>query len=136
MRARTIATFFACAVIGAAAPPAEAGCTRTILNRTSHLVVVSQDGGPGFSVRPRRSHAVRYRTSGTLEVAVYCRVPSSRAGPPLEGPAFQATYATVAMLDRCYVDIDGGGTRPLALNAPRQGDVVVAPYGLACPAVR
>lgn len=38
-----------------------------------------------------------------------------------------------ASLTTSRVDIDGGGTQPLALNNPRQGDIVVAPYGFAYP---
>lgn len=116
-----------------AAGQAEAGCLRQVINRTGHDVVFSQDGGPGIPVRPHRSQAIRYDQSGKVAVAVYCRAPLGGIEPAPREPAFQASYAVTAVLDRCYVDIDGGGTQPVALNNPHQGDIVVAPYRLACP---
>ena len=133
MRGWTGAAATAILLAGVTASPAEAGCTRQLINRTGHFVTVALDGGPAVTVRPHRSHSLRYRASGQLDVAVYCRAPLRGVGLAPEEPAFQATYATVAVLDRCFVDIDGGGTQPVALNNPRQGDVVVAPYELACP---
>jgi hypothetical protein len=119
-----------------AAEVAQAGCTRQLINRTGHDVVFSLDGGPGITVRPHSTHALPYRRSGQIDVAVYCRSRLSGLEPIVQEPAFRASFATVAVMDRCYVEIDGGGTQPLALNNPRQGDIVVAPYGLACPSGR
>ncbi|HEX8416442.1 MAG TPA: hypothetical protein VF641_02460 [Methylobacterium sp.] len=116
--------------LGAAAS-AQAACTRQVINRTPHVVVASQDGGPSFTVQPRRSRTIRYVTSGRVDIAVHCRAPAR--GLPLGPPAHAATFDTTAILDRCFVDIDGGGHQPVTLNNPRQGDIVVAPYGLACP---
>ncbi|KQT11866.1 hypothetical protein ASG40_07600 [Methylobacterium sp. Leaf399] len=111
--------------------PGEASCLRTVANKTPHTVLVSQDGGPAFTVRAHASRRLRYDRSGEIAVSVVCRAGGRFAAP--QPPAFTARYAVVAVRDRCWVDIDGGGTAPLALNAPRQGDIVVARYGLACP---
>lgn len=123
-------------LVFATAQAAQAGCTRQVINRTAHDVVFSQDGGPGITVRPHRAHPLLYRRSGQVDVAVYCR--SRLAGGELvrQEPAFQASFETVAVMDRCYVEVGRGGTQPVALNNPRQGDIVVAPYGLACPSMR
>ena len=118
------------------AQAAQAGCTRQVINRTGHDVVFSQDGGPGITVRPRRAHTILYRQSGQVDVAVYCRSRLAGLEPVNPEPAFQASFDTVAVMDRCYVEVGRGGTQPVALNNPRQGDIVVAPYGLACPSVR
>ncbi|WP_246733333.1 hypothetical protein [Methylobacterium sp. BTF04] len=123
-------------LVATSAGSAEAGCLRQVINRTDHVVVASQDGGPGFTVRPHHAHPIRYLRSGQVDIAVYCRAPLDESGLAQQQPAFRASYATVAVLDRCYVDIDGGGTQPVALNNPRQGDIVVAPYELACPPLR
>jgi len=119
-----------------AAQAAQAGCTRQVINRTDHDVVFSQDGGPGITVRPHRAHPLLYRRSGRIDVAVYCRSRQAGLEPLPREAAFQAAFDTVAVLDRCYVEVGRGGTQPVALNNPRQGDVVVAPYGLACPSAR
>ncbi|MCJ2081765.1 hypothetical protein [Methylobacterium sp. J-090] len=115
------------------AQAAEAGCIRQVINRTAHDVVFSQDGGPGITVRPRRAHTILYRRSGQVDVAVYCRSRVAGLEPVNQEPAYQASFDTVAVMDRCYVEAGRGGTQPVALNNPRQGDIVVAPYGLACP---
>ena len=115
---------------------AQAGCTRQVINRTGHDVVFSQDGGPGVTVRPHRAHPLLYRQSGQIDVAVTCRSRLAGLEPMRQEPAFQASFDTVAVMDRCYVEVGRGGTQPIALNNPRQGDIVVAPYGLACPPVR
>jgi hypothetical protein len=119
-----------------AAEVAQAGCTRQLINRTGHDVVFSLDGGPGITVRPHRTHPLLYRRSGQIDVAVYCRSRLAGLEPAVQEPAARASFTTVAVMDRCFVEIDGGGTQPLALNNPRQGDIVVAPYGLACPSGR
>lgn len=115
------------------AQAAQAGCTRQVINRTVHDVVFSQDGGPAITVQPRRARTILYRESGRVDVAVYCRSRLAGLEPVPQEPAFQAAFDTVAVMDRCYVAVGRGGTQPIALNNPRQGDIVVAPYGLACP---
>lgn len=130
---RSAAGLTALLLAAGTAGSAEAGCTRQVINRTGHDVVFSQDGGPGIAVRPHRAVPIRYLQSGQVDVAVYCRAPLAGIEPVGREPAFRDSYAVTAVLDRCYVDIDGGGTQPVALNNPRQGDIVVAPYRLACP---
>lgn len=129
----------------AAATAAEAGCTRQIINRSGYTALVSRDGGPWVAVRPHRSQAIRFNQSGRIDVALTC---GPGAGP--EGAAFRASYGTVAVIDRCYIQFGdgffeeqlGGGfwgrkdTGPLALNNPRQGDLVVGPAAGACVAER
>ena len=113
---------------------AEAACSRQVINRTPHVVMVSQDGGPAFAVRPYGRHRIRYDHAGQVAVSAMCRAPGRPAMDAMQrAVAFSATYAIVAVQDRCWVDIGRGGTQPLALNNPRQGDIVVAPYGLPCP---
>ena len=128
-----------------AAPAAEAGCTRQIINRSGYTALVSRDGGPWVAVRPRRSQAIRYHQSGRIDVALTC----GRGANP-ESAAFRASYGTVAVIDRCYIQFGdgffeeqlGGGfwgrkdTGPLALNNPRQGDLVVGPAAGACATER
>ncbi|GJE76350.1 MULTISPECIES: hypothetical protein [Methylorubrum] len=124
---------------------AEAGCTRQIINRSGYTALVSRDGGPWVAVRPHRSQAIRFHQSGRIDVALTC---GPAAGP--ENAAFRASYGTVAVIDRCYIQFGdgffeeqlGGGfigrkdTAPLALNNPRQGDLVVGPAAGACIAER
>lgn len=112
---------------------AEAGCARSVTNRTPYLVTFSQDGGPAVLVSPRHPRAIRYDAPGHVSVSVFCPTGAGVYADVAAKPVFTASYATMAVLDRCYVDIDGGGTEPVALNNPRQGDIVVAPYGVSCP---
>lgn len=132
MRGWTKAASAVLALTGGAAT-AEAGCTRSVINRTPYLVSFSQDGGPAVAVSPRHSRPIRYDASGSVSVSVYCPTGAGLHADMAAAPVFTERYHTVAVLDRCYVDIDGGGTQPVALNNPRQGDVAVAPYGVACP---
>lgn len=146
MRGFSIAAGIAAAFGGLiAAAPAEAGCTRQIINRSGYTALISRDGGPWVAVAPRRSQSIRYRHSGRIDVALTC---GRGAGP--EAAAFRASYGTVAVIDRCYIAFGdgffepqlGGGffgrqeTGPLALNNPRQGDLVVGPGLGGCPAQR
>ncbi|GAB6842800.1 hypothetical protein [Methylorubrum rhodinum] len=124
-----------------AASSAEAGCTRQIINRSGYTALVSRDGGPWVAVRPHRAQAIRYAHSGRIDVALTC----GRGALP-ESAAFRASFGTVAVIDRCYIQFGdgffeeqlGGGfwgrkdTGPLALNNPRQGDLVVGPAAGAC----
>lgn len=146
MRGLSIAAGIAAALGGLiAAGSAEAGCTRQIINRSGYTALVSRDGGPWVAVGPRRSQSIRYRDSGRIDVALTC---GRGAGP--EAAAFRASYGTVAVIDRCFIVFGdgffepqlGGGffgrkaTGPLALNNPRQGDLVVGPAAGACAAER
>ena len=117
----------------AAAGAAEAGCSRSITNRTPYLVGFSQDGGPLVLVPAGRRHAVRYAAPGGIAVSVFCPTGAGIGADAAGKPVFSASYETTAVLDRCYVDIEDGGTQPVALNNPRPGDIVVAPYGVSCP---
>ncbi|WP_411902267.1 hypothetical protein [Methylorubrum thiocyanatum] len=128
----------------AATAPAEASCARRIVNKSGYIALVSRDGGPWVAVRPGRSQTINYYQSGRIDVALTC----GRGALP-EQAAYRASYDTVAIIDRCYIrfgdgffeDQLGGGfigrkdTAPLALNNPRQGDLVVGPQAGGCPAI-
>ncbi|MEN3211282.1 hypothetical protein PUR23_14770 [Methylorubrum populi] len=128
----------------AATAPAEASCARRIVNKSGYIALVSRDGGPWVAVRPGRSQTINYYQSGRIDVALTCG-----PGALPEQAAYRASYDTVAIIDRCYIrfgdgffeDQLGGGfigrkdTAPLALNNPRQGDLVVGPQAGACPAI-
>ena len=127
----------------AATAPAEASCARRIVNKSGYIALVSRDGGPWVAVRPGRSQTINYYQSGRIDVALTCG-----PGALPEQASFRASYDTVAIIDRCYIrfgdgffeDQLGGGflgrkeTGPLALNNPRQGDLVVGPQAGTCPA--
>lgn len=133
----------ALAVTAAGIASAEASCARRIVNKSGYVALVSRDGGPWVAVRPGRSQTINYYQSGRIDVALTC---SPGALP--EQAAFRASYDTVAVIDRCYIRFGdgffeeqlGGGffarkdTAPLALNNPRQGDLVVGPQAGGCPA--
>lgn len=118
-----------------AAAPAQAGCTRTIHNRSALTAVVSRDGGPWVAIPPHRSQSIRLLHPGRIDVALTC----GPGGP--ESAVYRASYGYTAIIDRCYIefgdgfveDYFGGGTfgraytRPLTLNNPRQGDIIVGP---------
>lgn len=123
---------------------AQAGCERRIVNRSGFLVTVSQDGGPAVVVPPGRGLPLRYRAGAT---PVTGKIDVTAACPGAAQPAFSDSYETTAVLDRCYIGIGDGffepqlgkafstsaDTKPLAVNVPRQGDIVVGPAGLSCP---
>ncbi|AMB47986.1 hypothetical protein [Methylobacterium sp. AMS5] len=142
----------ALAVTAASIAPAEASCARRIINKSGYIALVSRDGGPWVAVRPNRSQTIQYHHSGRIDVALTCG-----PGALPEQAAYRASYDTVAIIDRCYIRFGdgffeeqlgggffeeqlGGGfigrkdTGPLALNNPRQGDLVVGPQAGACPA--
>lgn len=141
MRGPTILALTAATLLTSAAA-AQAGCVRRIVNRSPLLVTVALDGGPVVSVPPGRSRPIRYVASGRLDVSAFC--PSA---DPAAAPVFHDSYGTTAVLDRCYVEIGDGffepalgkgfagtaDTKPLAVNTPRQGDIVAGPYGVSCP---
>lgn len=124
---------------------AQAGCTRQIINKSGYTALVSRDGGPWVAVRPHRSQTIRYNQSGRIDVALTCG-----PGALPEQAAYRANFDTVAVIDRCYIrfgdgffeDQLGGGffarkdTAPLALNNPRQGDLVVGPQAGGCAVER
>ncbi|GEL39672.1 hypothetical protein MEX01_02630 [Methylorubrum extorquens] len=134
----------ALAVTAASIASAEASCARRIINKSGYITLVSRDGGPWVAVRPHRSQTIQYHHSGRIDVALTCG-----PGAPPEQAAYRASYDTVAIIDRCYIRFGdgffeeqlGGGfigrkdTGPLALNNPRQGDLVVGPQAGACPAI-
>ncbi|MGY2050846.1 hypothetical protein [Methylobacterium sp. JK268] len=110
---------------------AQAGCTRRITNRSVLTLVGSQDGGPSFVLPPGRSHPVRLSAPGQIDLVATCgREVVAELHLPYE-----------AVQDRCYVEIgtnaitpDFGrgtfglqGTGPFAVNAPRQGDIILGP---------
>ncbi len=145
MRGLNTALGIAAALVGSAfagLSSAQAECTRQIINKSGYVALVSRDGGPWVAVPPNRSQAIQYHQSGRIDVALTCG-----AGP--EQAAYRASYNTVAVIDRCYIrfgdgffeDQLGGGffarkdTAPLALNNPRQGDLVVGPQAGGCPAM-
>jgi hypothetical protein len=133
----------ALAVASTGITSADASCARRIVNKSGYIALVSRDGGPWVAVRPGRSQTINYYQSGRIDVALTCG-----PGALPEQASFRASYDTVAIIDRCYIrfgdgffeDQLGGGflgrkeTGPLALNNPRQGDLVVGPQAGACPA--
>ena len=133
----------ALAVAATGITSADASCARRIVNKSGYIALVSRDGGPWVAVRPGRSQTINYYQSGRIDVALTCG-----PGALPEQAAYRASYDTVAIIDRCYIrfgdgffeDQLGGGflgrkeTGPLALNNPRQGDLVVGPQAGACPA--
>ena len=124
---------------------AQADCTRQIINKSGYTALVSREGGPWVAVRPHRSQTIRYNQSGRIDVALPCG-----PGAQPEPAAYRANFDTVAVIDRCYIrfgdgffeDQLGGGffarkdTAPLALNNPRQGDLVVGPQAGGCAVER
>ncbi|MBB5762241.1 hypothetical protein ABEV34_25915 [Methylorubrum rhodesianum] len=132
----------ALAVASTGITSANASCARRIVNKSGYIALVSRDGGPWVAVRPGRSQTINYYQSGRIDVALTCG-----PGALPEQASFRASYDTVAIIDRCYIrfgdgffeDQLGGGflgrkeTGPLALNNPRQGDLVVGPQAGACP---
>ncbi|BAU93753.1 hypothetical protein MPPM_5148 [Methylorubrum populi] len=134
----------ALAVAATGITSADASCARRIVNKSGYIALVSRDGGPWVAVRPGRSQTINYYQSGRIDVALTCG-----PGALPEQAAYRASYDTVAIIDRCYIrfgdgffeDQLGGGfigrkeTGPLALNNPRQGDLVVGPQAGACPAI-
>lgn len=115
------------------ATPAEAGCVRTIINRSNQFASVSRDGGPLVTIPPRASQAIRLQHPGRLDVTLSCA--------PGGAAVYQNSFSYTAIVDRCYIEFDdgfvrdymGGGffgfrdTGPLTLNNPRQGDLIVGP---------
>ena len=133
------------AAVPAAISWAEAGCARRIVNKSGTVALVSRDGGPWVAIQPHRSQTIHYYQSGKIDVALTCG-----PGVPAEQASFRASFDTVAVIDRCTIrfgdgffeDQLGGGffarkeTGPLALNNPRQGDLVIGPQAGSCAVAR
>jgi hypothetical protein len=127
---------------------AEASCTRRIYNHSAYPLVVSQDGGPPFMVRPGTSKPIRLSHSGKLDLGVYC---SAQGGPMLldgsQEYVVQSQFNYQAVLDRCYIEFGSQlfaselgrgffgtqGTKPFTLNNPNQGDIILGPFQTECP---
>lgn len=129
-------------LVAASAGAASAACTRHVYNQSPYLLAVSQNGGPATMLRPGASEAVRMDSAGRLELSAFCPDPS---GAPAT-PAAQAAFDYVADPGICFVKwgyngltpyanrIDlANGTAPFVVNNPHQGDVVLGPFGPACP---
>ena len=129
---------------------AAAGCTRRISNRSAYALVVSQDGGPPFTVRPGTSKTIRLSQPGKLDLAVYCSAYGGRT--LLDGSqeyVAQSQFTYEAVLDRCYIEFGTQffvpqlgrgffgmqGTKPFTLNNPNQGDIILGPFEAECPAL-
>ncbi len=123
----------AAALGGTLSSVAEADCLRHVYNRSPYTLVVTQEAGASFSVRPRSTASFRLAMSGTVGVAAYC-------GPADVGaPVVQDSFAYTAILDRCYFQVgdtffdrelgNGFGPRlsdaPFTLNNPKQGDLAL-----------
>jgi hypothetical protein len=129
---------------------AAAGCTRRISNRSAYLLVVSQDGGPPFTVRPGTSKPIRLSQPGKLDLAVYC---SAYGGQTLldgsQEYVAQSQFTYGAVLDRCYIEFGTQffvpqlgrgffgmqGTKPFTLNNPNQGDIILGAFQAECPVI-
>jgi hypothetical protein len=118
---------------------AEAGCVRRIVNRSPYFAVASRNGGPGVEIPPHGSRSIRLLAPGRLDIAAYCagRTRNGRR-VPVGAPVAQNGFTFMAVIDRCYYDAGGrtfvqGGTEPFVLNNPRDGDLIVGPFGPACP---
>lgn len=138
--ASTVIGLAATAIVATlATAPAQAGCTRAIINKSGLVAKVSRDGGPWVSVPPHHRQSIRLMQPGSVDVALSC---------PDGTPVWQKSFAYTAIIDRCYFEFDdgfvpdqfGGGTfgfrntKPLTLNNPRQGDLIIGPrLEASCP---
>src|SRR3954453_23395150 len=140
----------AAALLAGWAGEAVAGCTRRISNRSAYVLVVSQDGGPPFTVRSGTSKPIRLSQPGKLDLAVYCSAYGGRT--LLDGSqeyVAQSQFTYEAVLDRCYIEFGTQffvpqlgrgffgmqGTKPFTLNNPTQGDINLGPFEAECPAL-
>lgn len=149
VRTQQISLLVASAILLAGwASEADAGCTRQIYNRSAYPLVVSQDGGLPFTVRPGTSKSVRLAHPGKFDLAVYC---SAHGGPTLldgsQEYVAQSQFTYQAVLDRCYIEFGSQlfaselgrgffgtqGTKPFTLNNPNQGDIILSPFQAECP---
>ncbi len=146
MQWRRSAALAAAAILaGSWSAEAAAGCLRRVYNRSALVLVASRDGGPPVTILPGRSVPLRLERPGTISLAAYCG--DAAAG----GPVAQASFAYVAVQDRCFIDFGDPwfrpqmgkgfwglqGTAPFTVNNPNQGDVILGPFaGEACPVLR
>ncbi|GJD61347.1 hypothetical protein [Methylobacterium frigidaeris] len=129
----------AAALLAGGISAAEAGCVRRVINRSPYFAVASRNGGPSVGIPPHSSRSIRMLAPGRVDIAAHCaaRGPRGRL-VPVGPPVAQDSYTFTAILDRCYYDLGlmgfgQGGTEPFVLNNPRDGDLVVGPFGPACP---
>ncbi|AWN48544.1 hypothetical protein DK419_21115 [Methylobacterium terrae] len=129
----------AAALLAGGIGAAEAGCVRHVVNRSPYFAVASRNGGPSVGIPPHSSRSIRMLAPGRVDIAAYCaaRGPRGRL-VPVGAPVARDSYTFTAVLDRCYYDLGlmgfgQGGTEPFVLNNPRDGDLVVGPFGPACP---
>ena len=125
---------------GALSSAASADCLRHIYNRSPYALVVTQNEGPSFSVRPRSSGAFRLAGPGKIDVAAFC------SGADLRQPVVQQSFEYQAVLDRCFFEVGnrffqnelGNGflpsrsVAPFTLNNPQQGDIILFSRGEEC----
>ena len=140
------AVSLAASVVGAGA--ASAACSRHVYNRSPYALVVSQNGGPGAIVPAGRSLPIRLDGPGRLDLTAFCATPLSPASTQASqgAPVAQASFSYVSDPGICFMrfGIDqlvpyanridlANGTMPFVVNNPHQGDVVLGPFGPACP---
>ncbi len=145
MRPRTMLRLAAAlAALAASGGAASAACTRAVYNNSPYLLAFSQDGGPGVLVAPGGRRPIRLERAGQIALAAYC--PGAYAADPASRPVAQDSFDYVADPGICFmkfgyngltpyanrIDPDNG-TRPFVVNNPHQGDVVLGPFGPACP---
>lgn len=137
----TAATLAVTVVLAGAA---SAACSRHVYNRSPYALVVSQNGGPQTLVRPGRSLPVRLDGPGRLDLQAFCADPARQA--PGGAPVAQESFSYVSDPGICFVRFGSdlllpyanridpaNGTMPFVVNNPRQGDIVLGPFGPACP---
>ena len=126
---------------------ASADCLRRVYNRSTAVLVASQDGGPAFVVRPGRSATLRLSRPGQIDLTAYC-APVDRLGRPVAGgrEAAKLRLDYEAVLDRCFMKFGDGffepelgpgffgtkDTAPFTVNNPNPGDIVLGPTGAVC----
>lgn len=124
----------------AATRPAEAGCTRMIVNKSRMTALVRRDDGPWVRIGPGRSQSIHYHRSGEIEIALKC----GRRGKRWvwQDDSVDLSLDVVAVIDRCYLALGKGfaeeqlgpgvfgteDTAPVTVNVPRQGDVIIGPF--------
>ena len=113
-----------------------------------YVLSVSQNGAPPALLRPGAARTIRLDQAGRLDLAAYCPSPRGPAAAAAAGatPVAQERFDYVADPGICFlkfgidtlvsyasrVDPDNG-TAPFVVNNPHQGDVILGPFGPACP---
>ncbi|WP_187277279.1 hypothetical protein [Methylobacterium sp. WL103] len=148
IRSKSVKALAISAVVAASlTSTASADCLRRVYNRSTAVLVASQDGGPAFVVPPGRSATVRLSRPGQIDLTAYCS-PVDRIGRPVAGgrEAAKLHLDYEAVLDRCFMKFGDGffqpelgpgffgttNTAPFTVNNPKQGDVVLGPSGAIC----